>query len=100
VKIAFLAFEGARRIRQSGSVGDVSARRFTPEQQFFLSYARFWAEKRRPEYAREQALVDQHAPGKWRVNGPLSNLPEFAAAFHCRADAAMVRPGGARVEIW
>jgi predicted metalloendopeptidase len=37
---------------------------------------------------------------RWRVMGPLSNLPEFAAAFHCNAGDVMVRADNLRAEIW
>jgi putative endopeptidase len=45
----------------------------------------------RDEYARLRARVDAHAPSRWRVNGPLANLPAFADAFRCRAGAPMRR---------
>ncbi len=73
---------------------------FTPEQRFFLAWARIWAENRRPAYARLVVLIDSHSPGRWRVNGPMSNMPEFAAAFHCQAGDPMVRPADQRVSIW
>jgi predicted metalloendopeptidase len=34
------------------------------------------------------------------VVGPLGNMPEFARAFGCKADALMVRPASARCEVW
>jgi putative endopeptidase len=43
---------------------------------------------------------DPHPIGKYRVIGPLSNLPEFAAAFSCKADTQMVRPATDRCEVW
>ena len=43
-------------------------------------------------------LIDPHAPGKWRVNGPLSNMPQFAAAFKCQPGDPMVRPADQRAE--
>jgi putative endopeptidase len=46
------------------------------------------------------AQVDPHPIGKYRVNGPLSNLPEFQKAFSCKADSAMVRQGDKRCEVW
>ena len=44
--------------------------------------------------------VDPHAPARWRVMGPLSNLPEFALAFHCQTGDPMVRPDSLRAQIW
>jgi putative endopeptidase len=73
---------------------------FTPEQRFFLGWAQVWRELQRPEAARSQVAVDPHAPALWRVNGPLSNMPEFKAAWGCRDGDAMVRPAAARPSIW
>jgi putative endopeptidase len=73
---------------------------FTGPQRFFLSWAQVWRQLQRPEAQRRQLLTDPHAPGMWRVNGPLSNLPEFAAAFSCHAGDAMVRPDSLRAQIW
>ncbi len=73
---------------------------FTPEQRFFLSWAQVWREAVRPASMRTQVQTDPHSPGMWRVNGPLSNLPEFARAFGCRDGDAMVRPAELRAQIW
>ena len=73
---------------------------FTPEQRFFLGYARGWATNIRPEFARVLVLQDPHPLGKFRVNGPLSNLPQFAAAFQCKDGDAMVRAEKDRCVIW
>jgi len=73
---------------------------FTPEQRFFLGYARGWATNTRPELARMLTNVDPHPLPKFRVNGPLSNMPQFAAAFSCKAGDAMVRPEKDRCQIW
>ena len=73
---------------------------FTPEQRFFLGYARGWATNTRPEFARLLTNVDPHPLPKFRVNGPLSNIPQFAAAFSCKAGDAMVRPEKDRCQIW
>ncbi len=71
---------------------------FTPEQRFFLAYAHNWATNMRPEYARYLANQDPHPLAKFRANGPLSNMPEFAEAFQCKAGSPMVRPK--RCQIW
>jgi len=64
---------------------------FTPEQRFFLGWAQVWATRSTPEFERRQVLTDPHSNAKYRVNGPLSNMPEFAKAFGCKAPAKMVR---------
>lgn len=64
---------------------------YTPEQRFFLGYAQVWATKSTPEYERQQVLTDPHSNARYRVNGPLSNLPQFAQAFGCKTNDKMVR---------
>ncbi|MDT7689659.1 MAG: putative endopeptidase [Acidobacteriota bacterium] len=73
---------------------------FTPEQRFFLGWAQVWAEKSTPQYERLIAQSNEHPLGRFRVNGPLSNMPEFAAAFQCKAGEPMVRPDKDRCQIW
>ncbi|MEO8649190.1 MAG: M13 family metallopeptidase [Acidobacteriota bacterium] len=65
---------------------------FTPEQRFFLGWAQVWAGKYTPEAQRTQVAGNPHSLPRWRVNGPLSNIPEFAKAFGCKQGQAMVRP--------
>lgn len=62
---------------------------FTPEQRFFIGFAQWACENNRPEALRVQAATDPHSPGKYRVNGVVVNLPEFAKAFACKPGAAM-----------
>jgi putative endopeptidase len=64
---------------------------FTPEQRFFLGYAQVWAVNERPEIEKLFATTNPHAVPKFRVNGPLSNMAEFALAFGCKRGDAMVR---------
>ena len=73
---------------------------FTPEQRFFISHATVWRDIMRPAEALRRARVDPHSPGKWRVNGPLSNLEEFARAFGIPEGAPMRRAAEKRVVIW
>src|SRR6266480_3458145 len=73
---------------------------FTPEQRFFLAWAQIWRQNITPEAARVRINTDPHAPGQWRTNGPLSNLPQFAAAFGCKPGDPMVRPDSVRPVIW
>ncbi|HEX8137532.1 MAG TPA: M13 family metallopeptidase [Pyrinomonadaceae bacterium] len=73
---------------------------FTPEQRFFLGWAQVWAEKATPEYERLMAQSNPHPLARFRVNGPLSNMPAFAEAFQCKTGDAMVRPASDRCLIW
>ncbi|HEX8144892.1 MAG TPA: M13 family metallopeptidase [Pyrinomonadaceae bacterium] len=73
---------------------------FTPEQRFFLGWAQVWAQNIRPEAARLRVATDPHPLGRFRVNGPLSNMPAFAEAFGCKVGDQMVRPPDRRCRIW
>lgn len=73
---------------------------FTPEQRFFLSWAQFWRRNARDEATRLQVNTDPHSPSKFRTNGPLANMPEFASAFGCSVGDPMVLADDVRAEIW
>jgi putative endopeptidase len=73
---------------------------FTPIQRFFLGYAYSWMYQERVESLRNHLLSDVHSPAKWRVNGPLANMPEFQAAFGVKPGQAMFRPLADVVKVW
>jgi len=73
---------------------------YTPVQRFFLGYALSWIFEEREEALRQSLLSDVHAPAKWRVNGPLSNIGEFHEAFGVKPGQAMYRAEMDRVRIW
>ncbi len=64
---------------------------FTPDQRFFIGYAQWACENNRPENLRVSAVTDPHSPGFARVNGIVANMPQFAAAFGCKAGQPMVK---------
>jgi endothelin-converting enzyme/putative endopeptidase len=70
---------------------------FTAQQRFFLGFANIWCGQRTDAYTRMLATIDPHSPGRWRVNGTLSNMPEFRDAFQCKPNATMVRQNACRV---
>lgn len=72
----------------------------TPEQRFFVGYAQWTCESQRPERLRVNAATDPHSPGKYRVNGVVVNLPEFARAFACKPGQAMVKPADKVCRVW
>jgi putative endopeptidase len=73
---------------------------FTPEQRFFLSFAAIWRSKIRDADQKLRLNTDPHSPAHFRVNGPLSDLPEFQQAFNISNSSPMVRPADKRVNIW
>jgi putative endopeptidase len=93
LRLSYLAYQKLLKKRPSKSLDG-----FTPEQRFFLGYARIWAINMRPEYERLQVNTDPHPHAHYRVNGPLSNMPEFAKAFNLPADCPMVRKD--RILLW
>jgi putative endopeptidase len=87
-----------RALQRNGRPGPIEG--FTPEQRFFLGYAQSWRVHVRDEALRNRVTVDPHAPERWRVNGPLSNIPAFAQAFGCKPGDPMVRPVNLIPQIW
>jgi predicted metalloendopeptidase len=69
---------------------------FTPEQRFFLGFANVWCQNVTEAAARQLAQTDPHSSGEFRVIGSVSNSPEFATAFGCRAGQPMVRENACR----
>ncbi len=72
---------------------------FTPEQRFFLGFGQVWCASARAEVERLQVQTDPHSLPRYRVNGTVSNMPEFQRAFSCPAGAPMVR-GDQACRVW
>ena len=72
----------------------------TPDQRFFLGYALAWMINERPESLAAQVKSDEHSPAKYRVIGPLSNMPEFHETFSIKEGDFMRRSDSLRVKIW
>jgi putative endopeptidase len=71
-----------------------------PDQRFFLGYALAWMVNERPEAVANQVKSNEHSPAKFRVIGPLTNMPEFYATFGIKKGDPMWRPDSLRVKIW
>jgi len=95
LKLAYAAMERAMRGHARPLIDG-----FTPEQRFFLANAQEWSELDRPAYARTLVQTDEHSSPQWRVETPVSNMPEFAQAFHCQASDLLVRADSGRAQIW
>ncbi|MEM1024834.1 MAG: M13 family metallopeptidase [Myxococcota bacterium] len=93
VKLAFQAYRALRADAQP-----IVASGYTEDQQFFISTAQIWCAKVRDAEAKLRIQTDPHSPPKYRVNGSLSNLPEFADAFQCAAGTPMAPTD--RCTVW
>jgi putative endopeptidase len=92
LQTSLAAFHAAR------SGDDARAGFFTPDQQFFLAYAQSQCENDRPAHLKDLLTRDAHPPWPARINGAVLNVPEFAAAFACRAGAPLAP--AERCSIW
>jgi endothelin-converting enzyme/putative endopeptidase len=70
---------------------------FTPDQRFFIGFAQWACENTREANSRLQAATDPHSPGFARINGIVTNMPEFASAFSCKAGQPMVKAKACKV---
>jgi endothelin-converting enzyme/putative endopeptidase len=70
---------------------------FTPDQRFFVGMAQWACEEERPENLRVSAVTNPHSPGFARINGVVSNMPEFQQAFACKVGQPMVHSPTCRV---
>jgi putative endopeptidase len=70
---------------------------FTPDQRFFIGMAQWACGDERQESKRMHAITDPHSPEEYRINGVVSNMPEFSTAFSCKLGQPMVREKACRV---
>ncbi len=89
------AFKKTEQYRSGAKIGGL-----TPIQRYFLGYALGWMLQEREESLRRQLLSDVHAPAKWRVIGPLSNISEFHEAFGIKPGQPMWRAPEVHVKVW
>lgn len=96
VMIAFDALQ--RYLEETGRREEIDG--CTPEQRFFMNYARIWRQNIRPELALQFLVSDPHSPTQFRVNGIVPNVNSFYAAFDVREGQQLFRPEVGRVRIW
>ena len=96
IKIALAGLQRAQE--KAGRAAPIDG--FSAEQRFFLNWAQVWRNNIRDEELRRRLNTDSHSPGRFRVLGPLADLPEFHQAFGCAEGTAMVRPAAERPAIW
>ena len=90
--LAYAAWKDATRAQRLAPIGG-----FTPDQRFFIGFAQWACGDERPESKRANAITNPHSPVEYRINGVVSNMPDFARAFSCKAGQPMVRANACRV---
>ncbi len=93
-----MAYEAFRKTDQYKNNTIIAG--LNPSQRFFLGYALAWMVNERPETVASQVKSNEHSPAKFRVNGPLSDMPEFYQAFGVKEGDALWVPDSLRVKIW
>lgn len=93
--IGFDAFKKTEQYKEGKLINGL-----TPQQRFWLGYAFAWLGHKRDAAIAQQIMTDVHAPEFLRVNGPLSNIPDFYKAFNIKEGQPMYRPENKRVKIW
>ena len=93
--LAYMAWKDATKDKKLDSVNGL-----TPEQRFFIGFAQWDCSNERPEDLRVRAMTDPHSPSKYRINGVVVNMSEFAQAFSCKAGQPMVNPPEKVCKVW
>lgn len=93
--LAYIAWKDATKSKELHPIDGL-----TPEQRFFIGFAQWDCSNEREEDLRLRALTDPHSPSKYRINGVVVNMPEFAQAFSCKAGQPMVNPPEKVCKVW
>ncbi|MGH9499545.1 MAG: M13 family metallopeptidase [Terriglobales bacterium] len=93
--LAYMAWKDATRDKNLQPIDGL-----TPEQRFFIGFAQWDCANERPEDLRVRAMTDPHSPARYRINGVVVNMPEFAKAFSCKAGQPMVKPAAKVCSVW
>ncbi len=92
MRIAYMALLNTFAGKEPAPIDGLSA-----EQRFFLGWANVWCQNMTDAMTRMLVTIDPHSPPRYRVNGTVSNMPEFREAYHCAATAPMVNQNACRV---
>lgn len=93
IKLAYLAWKETHP-----TTAEDAKAKMSPDKVFFLSFAQSWCFKITEQEERSRIVRDPHAPPRYRVNGPLQNLPEFAQVYGCQAGSKMAPVN--RCSVW
>lgn len=95
VVMGYEAFKKTKQFKNNEKISGL-----TPNQRYFLAYGYAWMVNTNKEALAQQVMTDVHSPAKFRINGPLSNIPEFYKTFNVQPTNKMFIPENERVVIW
>lgn len=95
VVMGYEAFKKTEQFKKNQKIAGL-----TPNERFFLAYGYAWMVNIKDEALAQQIMTDVHAPAQFRINGPLSNIPEFYTTFKIKEGDKMHRAQEQRVVIW
>jgi len=95
VVLGWEAFKKTEQYRRNEKIGGL-----TPAQRYYIGWSLGWMNQLRPENIRMRVKTDVHAPSFLRVVGPVTNQPEFYAAYGVKPGDPMYRADSVRVAIW
>ncbi len=90
--LAYIAWKAANKGKDLQPIDG-----FTPDQRFFIGMAQWACGSERPENLRVGAITNPHSPNEFRINGVVSNMPEFQSAFACKVGQPMVRENACKI---
>ena len=93
-----IAYEAFKNTKQGQGTEKIDG--FTPDQRFFLNWAQIWRSNILPEAAAQRIVTDNHSPGMYRANGPLTNIEAFYQAFDVKLGDKMYKAPAQRTKIW
>ncbi len=95
LNIAYTALQNAMKTKPLSTADG-----FTPEQRFFLAWARVWAANSTDEYVKYLLTTDVHSPNMARVNAALPHIDAWYTAFNVKKGDKMFIPKKQRAHIW
>ena len=95
-----VAFDALQMALKKNPAENVKVDGYTPDQRFFLNFARIWRGSTRPERQAVLLNSDPHSPAQFRAIGAPSNMPAFSETFACKSGDTMVRGDATQVKIW
>ncbi len=95
IMMGYEAFKRTKQFKNNQIIAGLN-----PNQRFFLGYAFAWMINERPEVIAHLVKSDVHSPAKFRVIGPLSNMPEFYTTFGIKSTDSIGLPDSLRIKIW